>query len=361
MVANPTDGPAFDAAREWRALESGLDSLTRAGQVQLVRIEDASEAALKRQLAANPFHVFHFIGRGQTHGARYATLVLEGQGNRARAVTARHLGELLGAQPALGVVVLQSFCGGGDLFREAGALLVADGFPSVVTAAPASDAAAAQFVRGIYSALIAGEPLKPAMSRSSGAPVVHGQSETVVFPVASAPASDTPPASIPASDVAQREVAEARARREELERRRAAGVFDVFLCHNAKDKPAVKDVGRQLMDRGILPWLDVWQLRPGMPWQRLLEEQIADINAAAVFVGADGMGPWQRQELDSFLRQFVTRSCPVIPVLLPDAPREPQLPIFLQGMTWVDFRSGALDALDRLIWGITGRPTPMGL
>jgi hypothetical protein len=268
--------------------------------------------------------------------------------------------------------VLQSFCGGGDLFREAGALLVADGFPSVVTAAPASDAAAGQFVRGIYSALIAGEPLARAMSRSSGAQVgtvVHGAGGVVAFAAASAPASDSSltaaapgitPAPILASDVAQREVADARARREELERRRAAGVFDVFLCHNAKDKPAVKDVGRQLMDRGILPWLDTWQLRPGMPWQRLLEEQIAGINAAAVFVGADGMGPWQRQELDSFLRQFVTRNCPVIPVLLPDAPREPQLPIFLQGMTWVDFRSGTLDALDRLIWGITGRPTPMG-
>ena len=109
-----------------------------------------------------------------------------------------------------------------------------------------------------------------------------------------------------------------------------------------------------------MPWLDEWELRPGLPWQRLLEEQIAAIKAAAVFVGAEGLGPWQRQELDTFLRQFVARACPVIPVLLPEAPREPRLPLFLEGMTWVDFRVNDPDPLERLIWGITGRRAAFG-
>ena len=50
----------------------------------------------------------------------------------------------------------------------------------------------------------------------------------------------------------------------------ATADFDVFLCHHAVDKPAVKQVGERLKDRGILPWLDEWELRPGLPWQRLL-------------------------------------------------------------------------------------------
>ena len=130
--------------------------------------------------------------------------------------------------------------------------------------------------------------------------------------------------------------------------------FDVFLCHNGIDKPAVKKIGEQLKEQGLLPWLDVWELRPGLPWQRALEEQIEHIKAAAVFVGKDGMGPWQQLELEAFLREFVHRGCPVIPVLLDYAPKEPQLPIFLRGMTWVDFRKPDSEPMENLIWGITG-------
>jgi hypothetical protein len=53
-----------------------------------------------------------------------------------------------------------------------------------------------------------------------------------------------------------------------------------------------------------------------------------------VIVGSR-VGPWQDQELAAFLRQFVKRRCPVIPVLLRGAER-PELPVFLDGMTWVD-------------------------
>jgi len=130
--------------------------------------------------------------------------------------------------------------------------------------------------------------------------------------------------------------------------------FDVFLCHNSEDKTEVKKIGEQLKERGILPWLDEWELRPGMPWQQLLEQQIAQIKSAAVFVGQSGIGPWQEMELAAFLRKFVNQGCPVIPVLLPDAPKEPELPIFLQGMTWVDFRKEDPNPMEQLIWGITG-------
>jgi TIR domain len=149
--------------------------------------------------------------------------------------------------------------------------------------------------------------------------------------------------------------------RRELERKRTAGAFDVFLCHNSADKPAVKEIGKHLEERGILPWLDEWELPPGQPWQSLLEEQIGNIRSAAVFVGPTGVGPWQEQELYGFLREFVSRKSPVIPVLLPDAPEKPELPIFLKAMTWVDFRVQHPNPLDRLIWGITGkRPERLG-
>lgn len=130
--------------------------------------------------------------------------------------------------------------------------------------------------------------------------------------------------------------------------------FDVFLCHHGVDKPAVKRIGEYLKQQGLLPWLDEWELRPGLPWQMALENQIANIKSAAVFVGQTGMGPWQSHEVRALLDQFVERSLPVIPVLLSDAPREPKLPLFLKDMTWVDFRVREPEPLQRLLWGITG-------
>jgi len=146
--------------------------------------------------------------------------------------------------------------------------------------------------------------------------------------------------------------------------------FDVFLCHHKVDKPAVRKIGEQLKEHGILPWLDEWELRPGFPWQELLEQQIEHIKAAAVFVGQNGIGPWQQQELAAFLREFVSRGCPVIPVLLPapetetdseepkNIPEKPKLPLFLKAMTWVDFNVKEPDPIQRLTWGITGRRDP---
>ena len=139
-----------------------------------------------------------------------------------------------------------------------------------------------------------------------------------------------------------------------LQGKRKTGDFDVFLCHNSEDKDDVKRIGEILLQQGILPWLDEWELRPGFPWQTILEEQIGKIRAAAVFVGPTGIGPWQNMELRSFLDEFVNRGCPVIPVILESCVQTPQLPRFLRDMTWVDFRQADRDPFEKLIWGITG-------
>ena len=136
----------------------------------------------------------------------------------------------------------------------------------------------------------------------------------------------------------------------------ATNDFDVFLCHNSEDKPDVRSIGDKLKANAILPWLDEWELRPGVPWQTALEEQIEHVKCAAVFVGESGIGPWQNFEMQAFLQEFVRRGCPVIPVLLPVmSGKAPKLPIFLRGMTWVDLREDADHNFQRLLWGITGK------
>lgn len=130
--------------------------------------------------------------------------------------------------------------------------------------------------------------------------------------------------------------------------------FDVFLCHNSHDKPSVRALYQGLRKRSIIPWFDEEHLRPGRPWQRELEATIPRIKTAAVIVGPHGQGPWQGVELDAFLREFVNRGCPVIPVLLKDAGATPSLPLFLRSFTWVDYRKASPDPWSQLIWGITG-------
>jgi hypothetical protein len=137
-------------------------------------------------------------------------------------------------------------------------------------------------------------------------------------------------------------------------RRKSDERFDVFLCHNSTDKPAIRNINKALLRNGVRTWLDEQQLPPGRVWQSLLEEQIETISTVAIFVGPSGIGPWQNAEMRSFLSEFANRKCPVIPVILADCKTVPQLPLFLRQFTWVDFRKAKPSPMEQLLWGITG-------
>jgi hypothetical protein len=129
----------------------------------------------------------------------------------------------------------------------------------------------------------------------------------------------------------------------------APGGFDVFLCHNGDEKPAVRLINDAMKASGLKTWLDEEQLPPGLPWQPELERVIEQIRCACVFVGDTGMGPWQKNEVRAFLNHFDADSVPVIPVLLPGATNVPPLPIFLQDRTWIDLRENQKKSMERLL------------
>ena len=120
-------------------------------------------------------------------------------------------------------------------------------------------------------------------------------------------------------------------------------VYDVFLSHNSTDKPVVESLTERLIDAGLKPWLDKWNLTPGEPWQEELEDALDACQTVAVFLGPLGISPWENEEMRSALEVRVhNKTRRVIPVLLPGAP-DPQdrpLPRFLRRLTWVDFRNG---------------------
>lgn len=137
--------------------------------------------------------------------------------------------------------------------------------------------------------------------------------------------------------------------------------YDVFLCHNSKDKPAVKEIGERLLKQGILPWLDEWELSGGDVWQKVLQKQIRSINTVAVFVGRKGPGPRQDIEVMTFLNKYARRkNCRIIPVILPGREGNPRLPELLKIFHRVDFRETEPDPFEQLVNGIAGKKARLG-
>ncbi|GAB3587018.1 toll/interleukin-1 receptor domain-containing protein [Acetobacter peroxydans] len=131
--------------------------------------------------------------------------------------------------------------------------------------------------------------------------------------------------------------------------------FDIFLCHNSSDKPAVRLLNTRLKATGIKTWFDEEALLPGQVWQDELERQIGSIGACAVIVGPNGEGPWQENERRVFINEFIKRSCLIVPVLITGASAVPTLPLFLQQFMWCDLRGDDGNQFDRLVQSIRMR------
>ncbi|MES2669684.1 MAG: toll/interleukin-1 receptor domain-containing protein [Pseudomonadota bacterium] len=134
--------------------------------------------------------------------------------------------------------------------------------------------------------------------------------------------------------------------------------FDVFLSHNSTSKPLVRELANELKSIGLRVWLDEDELQPGAIWQKELERGIRSSAAIAVLVGQDGIGPWEDEEVMAALILAKKSGHPIIPVILPDAPKTPDIPFFLNSRTWVDLRPGiSATAALKIRWGITGQRT----
>ncbi|MGI5823617.1 MAG: toll/interleukin-1 receptor domain-containing protein [Dethiobacteria bacterium] len=120
-------------------------------------------------------------------------------------------------------------------------------------------------------------------------------------------------------------------------------IYDIFLSYHRSELATVKKIAKALIQRGLKPFLDKWNLSPGQPWLKEIEETLETSKAFGIFVGAKGMGPVQIAEMRAALqRKFRQKGYPVIPVLLPGSnPKNHRhLPAFLAQQTWIDFRSG---------------------
>lgn len=137
--------------------------------------------------------------------------------------------------------------------------------------------------------------------------------------------------------------------------------FDLFLSHNADEKPIVSMIAARLLDElDIRCWLDEWDLRAGSNWSLAIEKALRACRACAIFLGGAGWGDAHLEEARTALE--IARRNPdflVIPVLLPGASPEAMavLADFFENTHRVEL-TGVRDdaALRRLANAVHGEP-----
>jgi formylglycine-generating enzyme required for sulfatase activity len=144
--------------------------------------------------------------------------------------------------------------------------------------------------------------------------------------------------------------------------------YDVFLCHNGKDKAAVYELALKLREKGIEAWLDKAELPGGIHWLNQAAQALEECRSCAFFVGPNGLGQWQEPEVHMAMDRHVRevkeareRPFSVIPVLLPGTDRD-GIPKYLSGHTHVAFGQTLDDddAVHRLACYIRGTTPGLG-
>ncbi len=129
----------------------------------------------------------------------------------------------------------------------------------------------------------------------------------------------------------------------------------VFFSYNSKDHPQVHQILRQLNERDITCWLDNEEIRPGSSVIKALDEAMRNAQSIIIFIGPHGLGKWQDKEAQTSLHYAVSKKLNVIPVLLPGITEMPKGLLFLKDLKYVSFKHiDDKNALEKLIWGITG-------
>ena len=124
---------------------------------------------------------------------------------------------------------------------------------------------------------------------------------------------------------------------------------DVFISYNSADAEFARSLAKELDRLGVRVWLDFDEVLPGDDFQDALQRVIRSVNAVVVLFGGRGVGPWEQVEMRAALAESVKRRLTVIPVVVPGADPEPELPLFLEPFSKLDLRAGiTADNLRRL-------------
>lgn len=131
----------------------------------------------------------------------------------------------------------------------------------------------------------------------------------------------------------------------------------VFLSHNSNDKSVAERIGKALIPRNIIPWLDKWDLFAGESLTTKIGDAIDQCDAFIILLSPNSVGSkWVKEELRIALqRRFAEDNFKIIPIVLADCP----IPPFLRDYKHIDLRHGesaGIQALLAAFHGVSSRP-----
>ncbi len=130
----------------------------------------------------------------------------------------------------------------------------------------------------------------------------------------------------------------------------------VFISYSHNDKDFVDMLAMQLVTRNVNIWLDRWELNIGDSLIDKVQEAVDGASALLVILSKSSTNSeWCKKELSSgLLRELEEKRVVVMPVLLEDC----DIPIFVRGQLYADFRSNFDDGLRTVIEGIAKVTNP---
>lgn len=175
--ANPEDLPQLKVDGEINAIKDALKSLTASGKVAIEELPNVTPIDLFSQVAADPPHIFHFIGHGVMQSDSGAAIALNNGENKTELLDASVLQEIFQGEATK--LIIFSACQTGTMrdkssqsnsayaFMGLAPRLVWGGLPAVIAMQfDLPNNAAKPFVEPLYKFLAMGKPLDWAISKA---------------------------------------------------------------------------------------------------------------------------------------------------------------------------------------------------
>jgi len=129
----------------------------------------------------------------------------------------------------------------------------------------------------------------------------------------------------------------------------------IFLSHNHKDKPFVRQLAADLTAKGVKVWIDEAEIRVGDSLIRKISSGIYEMDFLGAVLSPDSVqSRWVQEELEQALHIQISEAyVKVLPILLRDC----EMPGFLLDKVYADFRdeNNYQVALERLLESISKR------
>lgn len=121
----------------------------------------------------------------------------------------------------------------------------------------------------------------------------------------------------------------------------------IFLSHTSIDKPFVEKLAKDLNNLGINVWYDKYQIKVGESILWKIDEGIRESEYLGIVISQEAMkSEWVKTEITAaWQKQVEQKGNFVLPIYY----RECEIPLFLQGIKYADFRSDYKHGLEDLV------------